>query len=298
MFSITEQFSAVTKSQLEAQFSIFNSLAGKAVESAQKVFALNLNATKASVEKSSDTARRLLEAKDPQEFFSVGSQAPNFEQVLAYSRQLFGIASTVQAELLASARERIQDAVPAAKAIAATVTAPAVAQVSPQLAQPVQAPAPQAPHPAAPANAPTVAAASTSAANDLVEAPQAAPKAAAKAIAKAKPATATTAVADAVTQLSDKAVAEKPAAAPIVVQAPAATPAPQVVAAVAKAVAAKPAIAAKPAATPKAAAKPSAVSFPSTKSVALKSVAAPAKPAAKAQQGKQLDMLGGGKGKK
>ena len=45
MSSITEQFSAATKSQLEAQFQIFNTLATTAVGSAEKVFALIADAS-------------------------------------------------------------------------------------------------------------------------------------------------------------------------------------------------------------------------------------------------------------
>jgi hypothetical protein len=63
MSSITEQFSAATKSQLEAQFQIFNTLASTAVGSAEKVIALNLSTTKASVEKSSAAAKKLLTAR-------------------------------------------------------------------------------------------------------------------------------------------------------------------------------------------------------------------------------------------
>ncbi|WP_296001241.1 phasin family protein [Rugamonas sp.] len=322
MFSITEQFSAVTKSQLEAQFGIFNNLASKAVESAQKVLALNISTTKASVEKSSAAARQLLEAKDPQEFFSVSSQTPNFEHVFAYSRQLLSIASSAQAELLASARDRIGDGVPVVKALAGGVaqvrdaqqgvTQAVVHEVKQEVAQPA------AKSQATPPVTPPVVAAGAASANEAIAAPAAAPKAAAKAIAKAKPATAPTPVAVAVTQLIEKPAAEHPAAAPVAT--------PQVAVAVPPAVAAKPAAAAKPApvvsksaapvpsvavnkpaatAKPAAApapkspaAKPGAVSFPTAKSVALKSVAAPIRNAAKPQQGKQLDMLGGGKSKK
>ena len=76
MSSITEQFSAATKSQLEAQFQIFNTLASTAVESAEKVITLNINATKASVEKSSAAAKQWLAAKDPKEFFTLSAQPP------------------------------------------------------------------------------------------------------------------------------------------------------------------------------------------------------------------------------
>src|SRR5471032_2759325 len=273
MFSITEQFSAATKSQLEAQLNLLNNYASKAVESAQKVLALNISTTKASVEKSSAAARRLLEAKDPQEFFSAG-KAPGFDNLLAYSRELFSIASAAQAELIQSAKAQIEQAAPAAKAIVAKPVAPA-AKV--KLAEVKKA-----------AAAPVVAAAAP--ADVAVAAPTAeptpAPKAIAKPVAKAKPAAAAaTPIADAIVQLVEPPEPAKPAAAPVV--AAAAAPKPVVV---------KPAP--KPIAAPKAAAKPPAVNFPTAKSVALKSVTSSAKTAPGKPQARQLDMLGGGKGKK
>jgi len=272
MFSITEQFSAATKSQLEAQLNLLNNYASKAVESAQKVLALNISTTKASVEKSSAAARRLLEAKDPQEFFSAG-KAPGFDNLLAYSRELFSIASAAQAELIQSAKAQIEQAAPAAKAIVAKPVAPA-AKV--KLAEVKKA-----------AAAPVVAAAAAAPAEVAVAAPTAvptpAPKAIAKPVAKAKPAAATP-IADAIVQLVEPPEPAKPAAAPVVA---AAAPKPVVV---------KPAP--KPVAAPKAAAKPPAVNFPTAKSVALKSVTSSAKNAPGKPQARQLDMLGGGKGKK
>ena len=105
MSSITEQFSAATKSQLEAQFQILNTLASTAVDSAEKVFALNLSATKASVEKSSAAAKKLLTATDPKEFFNLGAaQPPSFDGLLAYGRELYSIASSAQDELIKSAQ--------------------------------------------------------------------------------------------------------------------------------------------------------------------------------------------------
>jgi phasin family protein len=113
MFSIPEQFSAATKSQIEAQLNIINNLAAKAVESAEKVIALNISTTRASVEKSSSAAKQLLEAKDPREFFSLSTGQANYlDNLLAYRRQLFNIATAAQAELIQSAKEQIKDVPP------------------------------------------------------------------------------------------------------------------------------------------------------------------------------------------
>lgn len=152
MSSITEQFSAVTKSQLEAQFQIFNSLAHTAVDSAEKLIALNLSAGKASVEKSSAAAKKLLEVKDAKELFSVTRDAPTgLDSLLAYSRELFAIASGVQAELIKSTRtpllplpllkqaEQVKESVvqPAAAALGEAVTA--AVQAAPVVAEPAAA---------------------------------------------------------------------------------------------------------------------------------------------------------------
>lgn len=135
MFPIPEQFSAATKSQIEAQLNIINNLAAKAVESAEKVIALNISTTKASVEKSSSAARQLLEAKDPREFFTLSTGQGNYlDNLLAYSRQLFNIATAAQAELIQSAKEQIKDVRPALT-LAAPVTpaaAPKAAKAEPE----------------------------------------------------------------------------------------------------------------------------------------------------------------------
>ena len=140
MFSNPEQFSAATKSQLEAQLKILNNFATTAFEGAQKVIALNLSTTKASVEKGSAAARELLAAKDPQDFFAKSTaRAPNFDGLFAYNRELFSIASKTQAELFQAAQEQLKEAGKQAVKVpklAAPIAAP--------VAAPVPAPAPKA----------------------------------------------------------------------------------------------------------------------------------------------------------
>jgi len=149
MFSIPEQFSAATKSQLEAQLKILNNFASTAFEGAQQVIALNLSTTKASVAKGSATARELLGAKDAQEFFAKSTASvPNFDGVFAYGRELFSIASKTQAELFQTAQEQIKEASKQAVKVpklAAPVAAPAAAPAAAPVAAPVAEPAPKAP---------------------------------------------------------------------------------------------------------------------------------------------------------
>lgn len=111
MFTVPEQFSTVAKANLEAQFALFASLTGKAFESVEKIVDLNLNVAKASLEDSSITAKQLLSAKDPQEFFSLtAAQAqPAAAKAIAYGRHLAGIATSAQAELTRAAEEQIAE---------------------------------------------------------------------------------------------------------------------------------------------------------------------------------------------
>ncbi|NVD98127.1 TIGR01841 family phasin [Massilia sp. BJB1822] len=146
MSSITEQLSAATKTQLESQLNILNNIASTTFDGAQQVIALNLSTTKASVENSAAAAKQLLEAKDTGDLLSL-VQAPGFERVFAYGRELFAIVSKTQAGLLQAAKDQFQDAsaavtaaVPLLSEVASEPVAQAVQAV--QAAAPVVAPEP------------------------------------------------------------------------------------------------------------------------------------------------------------
>jgi phasin family protein len=188
MSSITEQFSAATKSQLEAQFKILSTFASTAVDSAQKVIALNISTTKASVEKTSAAAKKLLSAKDPQEFFSLSTaEQPSFDKLLAYGRELASIASTAQSELIKSAQGTIKQVTDLAATPATVVpkTPPALAAAVSAAVTAISTPAPA-----------VVAKAETPPANEPVAAPAPLPKAA-REPAKPKPVAAPVAALDA-----------------------------------------------------------------------------------------------------
>jgi phasin family protein len=185
MSSITEQFSAATKSQWDAQFQIFSSFAGTAVASAEKFIALNLSATKASMEKSSATAKKLLAAKDPQEFFSLSTAEPaSFDKLLAYGRELASIASTAQSELIKNAQSTFKQVTELATTPATVMpkTPPALAAAVSAAVTAISTPAPA-----------VVAKAETAPANEPVAMP---PPKAAKAPAKPKPVAAPIAAVD------------------------------------------------------------------------------------------------------
>ena len=212
MFPLPEQLSSAAKSQWETQLQLFNTLSHQAFDGAEKIIALHLDASKAAIARTADTAQHLLAAHDAREFLSYStSQAqPGIESVLAYSRQLFGIASGTQAQLLEAAKARIAGTSPLAPAAATPASAPAQVEVEVEAIVevpaavaapapepvPVPAPVPAAllapvaePEPAAPAPLPLAAtlpiAASAPAA--IAAAPAKAP-AAVKATAKAAPA--------------------------------------------------------------------------------------------------------------
>lgn len=204
MNAFTDQFSAATataKSQLESQLNLASHYANTAFEGVQQVIALNFSTTRASVEKSSAVAKQFLEARDPRDFIV---QAPDLENLLSYSRELYSIASKTQAELLQLVKDQFKEATATAASVAAKPLAlaakvanqPAPAAVTPAAAAPAAAPAEH--------NEPAEA--------EIADAPAALPKAA-KPEAKGKPAAKP--LAEAVAELSGGNTAEesKPVAA-------------------------------------------------------------------------------------
>lgn len=111
MFTIPEQFSVATKTNLENQLAAIAALTTTAFEGVTKVVDLNISAAKASLEDSATAAKQLLAAKDPQEFFSLtATQAqPSADKAIAYGRNLAGIASSVQAEFTKAAEAQIAE---------------------------------------------------------------------------------------------------------------------------------------------------------------------------------------------
>jgi phasin family protein len=104
MTNLPEQFSEARKLQLEAQFKFFQTFTGKAFESVEKLVALNIDASRQSLERSSALMRQVMSAKDPRDLFAVTKQTQSqFDSALAYSRQLLGIVGAAPAEAPAEA---------------------------------------------------------------------------------------------------------------------------------------------------------------------------------------------------
>ena len=134
MNAFTEQFSAATasaKSQLESQLDLASHYANTAFEGVQQVIALNFSTTRASVEKSSAGATQFLEARAPLDFLV---QAPDLENLLSYSRELYSIASKTQADLLQLVKDQFKEATAAAASVAAKPLALAAKAATPPAA--------------------------------------------------------------------------------------------------------------------------------------------------------------------
>jgi phasin family protein len=165
MTSLPEQLSAARKTQLEAQLELLRSLSTQAISNAEQFIALNLNATRASVEQSSQAVQQLLAVRDPRDLLAFGTQTQQqFQQMMDYGRNLFSIAAGAQLEL---AKAKLFTAAAASVAPApapSAAPAPGVAGMSAPVAAPTPAPAAAAAPEPAPAPAAVAAPAPTTAA--------------------------------------------------------------------------------------------------------------------------------------
>jgi phasin family protein len=131
MSTLPEQFSAARKSQVEAQINFFQNYATSAVENVEKLVALNLRTTRASLQQSSYAVQQLLAAKDPRDLIALTTQSQErFEHMLAYGRQLFSIATSSQAAILKQATPVVAPPVAIEAPALAPLKAPMLAPAS------------------------------------------------------------------------------------------------------------------------------------------------------------------------
>jgi len=128
MTSLSEQLSAAPNNYLtapmNAQLTVLNALATQAIDSASRITALNLTTSQEVLERSAQTARQLIGARDARDLAVLRSHAEEqVHSLFAYSRELLGIAVGAQPFLLRSAT-------PAPAPAPAPVTAP-VAEMTP-----------------------------------------------------------------------------------------------------------------------------------------------------------------------
>lgn len=126
MTSLPEQLSAARKSQLDAQLRLFHNVASQALDHAGRLLALNLSASRDSVERSSRTLHQLIGAADARGLDVLRSHAEEqVRSLFAYGRALFDIAGGRAGVGSHGVRPLAQ---PAAPALAAPAAAPAAAQ--------------------------------------------------------------------------------------------------------------------------------------------------------------------------
>jgi len=139
MTSLRDSFSAVPQAQFEAQLDFFQSVTSQAFENAGRVAALNLAASRDAAQRSLGATFALINSRDPRDLLTLGGQAgEGMRSLFAYSRELLGIASGVQAAAVRPFALARQQAVETVEVI--EHTAPAEAQ--PAVAEPVATVAP------------------------------------------------------------------------------------------------------------------------------------------------------------
>ncbi|MFA5913211.1 MAG: TIGR01841 family phasin [Burkholderiales bacterium] len=97
MYATPEQFAAANKASVDALFSI----AQAQFAAFERLSALNFNTTKTAFEDSVSQAKALLSVKDAQELvnLSATSAQPALEKAIAYSRNVYEVATQTQAEV-------------------------------------------------------------------------------------------------------------------------------------------------------------------------------------------------------
>jgi phasin family protein len=111
MFSVQDQISTATRTAIDNQLATMTALADKTIDSVEKLFDLNINLMRASVEESTVINQQLLAARGPQEFFSmIAAQIqPSAQKALFYGRHLANIASSTQAEFAKVAQDQYME---------------------------------------------------------------------------------------------------------------------------------------------------------------------------------------------
>jgi hypothetical protein len=137
MTSLPEQFSAARLTQLDNGFNLMRSFSEQALDRTSRVFSLQLDASRAAVEQSSNAMRQLLAARDPRDLLAIGSQSQqSLRTMFDFGRELFSLAAGVNMPVLRnySAAPPVLDAPPAQQESAEPAGAPAAsaADVAPE----------------------------------------------------------------------------------------------------------------------------------------------------------------------
>jgi phasin family protein len=102
-----EQIAAAHKANMETMFG----LTQKAFEGVEKLVELNLQATKAAMAETANSAQAMLSVKDAQELLALQAalMQPLADKTMAYSRHLYDIASGTSAEFSKAAEAQATD---------------------------------------------------------------------------------------------------------------------------------------------------------------------------------------------
>jgi len=119
MFPNVEQYLNSSKALMQSQASAFQTLAGSALESAEKVATLNLAAMKASAQDFGNMLTQASTARDPQAFFALVTAQfqPNTEKAASYARYLGEIVAETQQIFSKTAEAQVAEVSRAATAI-------------------------------------------------------------------------------------------------------------------------------------------------------------------------------------
>ncbi|CAN5244993.1 phasin family protein [soil metagenome] len=103
-----EQIFAAQKANLETLFG----LTSKAFEGVEKLVELNLQVAKTALGEAAESANAMLSVKDAQELLALQSSLlqPSAEKAAAYSRHLYDIATSTQAEVAKVTEVQVADA--------------------------------------------------------------------------------------------------------------------------------------------------------------------------------------------
>lgn len=110
MYTPSEQFAEIAKSQLTPPITIINGLAQKTFTQIEKIIALNIATSKISLQESNNVLRKLLGVTDPQEFLSltITQLGSNIERMRSYSQNLLELAEKTVIEPIQNAEETLR----------------------------------------------------------------------------------------------------------------------------------------------------------------------------------------------
>lgn len=101
MTSLPEQFQAARQTQLDRQFAFLRSVGDGVLDRTSRVFALNLDLSRATAEHSSNAMRQLLAVRDPRDLLTIGAQSQRqLRTLFDYGHELFNIAAGLRGAAL------------------------------------------------------------------------------------------------------------------------------------------------------------------------------------------------------